>query len=430
MAFSTPLKLSQVVAVLGSQWGDEGKGKIVDALAHTYDICARVNGGSNAGHTIVVDGKKYAFHLMPSGILNPHMKCIIGNGCVIHLSTFAKELKQLDAQGINYKGRLLISDRAHLVFDFHQVIDGLSESQLGENKIGTTKKGIGPAYCDKMNRSGIRVGELKHMAEFANKLRTTVKNTQIRFKFEYDVEDEIKRHEQYAIQFEECIVDGVDWINTQYEEGKKILIEGANAAMLDIDFGTYPYVTSSNPTVGGCLTGLGISANKMGDVIGVVKAYTTRVGEGPFPTELKDSDGPGNQLRQVGREYGTTTGRPRRCGWFDVAIIKYTNRLNGYTAINLTKVDVLSGFEIIKIGVAYKLNGKIISAMPSSLDTLAKVEVEYETVPGWKEDLSKYEKFADLPINCQKYVLKLEQLIGIPVRWIGVGPGRHSLIDH
>jgi len=409
--------------------GDEGKGKIVDVLSETYDICARCNGGSNAGHTIVVNKVKYAFHLVPSGILNPNSVCLIGNGCVIHFATLVKELKQLDEKGINYKGRLLISDRAHIVFDFHQLIDGMSESELGEAKIGTTKKGIGPSYCEKMNRSGIRVGDLKNMPEFAKKLQTIVKNAQLRFKFQYDVQEEIDRHSGYAKQFSDFIVDGVDWINEKYNDGKTMLIEGANAAMLDIDFGTYPYVTSSSPTIGGCLTGLGISANKLGDVIGVVKAYTTRVGEGPFPTELIDSDGPGTKLRQVGGEYGTTTGRPRRCGWFDAVIVRYTHRLNGYTALNLTKVDVLTGFTTIKIATAYKLRDKTITAaIPASLEDLAKVEVVYEEFPGWKEDISKCTKYEELPKNCQAYIHRLEQLLEVPIKWIGVGAGRDDLI--
>jgi len=424
-------KLSQVVAVLGSQWGDEGKGKIVDDLSQVYDICARYNGGSNAGHTIVANGIKYAFHLMPSGILNPKAQCIIGNGCVIHLATLLKELKSLEEKGINYKGRVFISDRAHLVFDFHMIIDGMSETARGESKIGTTRKGIGPAYCEKMNRSGIRAGDLKSMDAFAKKLRTIVANSQHRFQFEYDVEEEIKRHQEYATIFSDFLVDGVDWINEQCDSGKKILIEGANAAMLDIDFGTYPFVTSSNPTIGGCLTGLGLSPKKIGDVIGVVKAYTTRVGEGPFLCELLDTDGPGTKLRAVGKEFGTTTGRPRRCGWFDAVIVRYTHRLNGYTALNLTKVDVLTGFDEIKVCVAYKVEGKRVTAsMPANLDILAASEVEYETLPGWKEDISNVTKFEDLPENCRKYILRLEELLGVPIKWIGVGPARTATVEH
>jgi len=253
----------------------------------------------------------------------------------------------------------------------------------------------------------------------------------LRFKFEYNVQEEIDRHANYAKQFSDVIVDGVDWINEKYNDNKTVLVEGANAAMLDIDFGTYPYVTSSNPTIGGCINGLGLSANKLGDVIGVVKAYTTRVGEGPFPTELNDSDGPGHKMRHVGGEYGTTTGRPRRCGWFDAVIVRYTHRLNGYTALNLTKVDVLTGFPTIKVATSYKLNGKTItSAIPASLEDLSKVEVVYEELPGWTEDISKCTKYDELPKNCQAYIHRLQQLVEVPIKWIGVGAGRQALIHH
>jgi len=429
MASTSNNQLSQVVVVLGSQWGDEGKGKIVDVLAQEYDVCGRFNGGSNAGHTIFVNDVKFAFHLMPSGILNPTMECIIGNGCVVHLPTLFKELQQLDDKKVKYEGRLFISDRAHLVFDFHQTIDGLNELSLGESKIGTTRKGIGPAYIEKMNRSGIRVGDLSS-PDFPDKLKRIVLTAQSRFHFEYNLDEETKKYAEYAQKIAPYVVDSVDFINQKYKEGKKILLEGANAAMLDIDFGTYPYVTSSNPTIGGCVTGLGLSPKKIGDVIGVVKAYTTRVGEGPFPTELSYENTPqGKALRDVGREFGTTTGRPRRCGWLDTVVLNYTNLLNGYTSINLTKLDILTGFDTLKIGYQYKYNGKALTSMPSSLDVLSHVEVQYEELPGWKEDISKIEKFEDLPKNCQNYVNRIEELLNVPIKWIGVGAGRHSLIS-
>jgi adenylosuccinate synthase len=413
---------------LGSQWGDEGKGKIVDIFSKYFDICARFNGGSNAGHTIVIDGKKFAFHLIPSGILNEKAKCIIGNGCVVHIPTLLEELNDLKSKGINCDGRLFISDRAHIVFDFHQIIDGMSEIELGSEKIGTTKKGIGPAYIEKMNRSGIRFSELRNFEDFSKKLRNIVKKAQIRFKFDYNVENEIERFLEYSKIILPWIVDGIEWINEQYHQNKKILIEGANAAMLDIDFGTYPYVTSSSPTIGGCFTGLGISPNKIKDIIGVVKAYTTRVGEGPFPTELNDTKG--EILRNIGYEYGTTTNRPRRCGWLDIVVLRYSTLLNGYTALNLTKLDVLSSFDEIKIAVSYKTKeGRIItSSIPASLEILSTIEVEYETLPGWKEDISKCKNFYELPMNAQKYIRRIEELVGVPIKWIGVGPSRESLI--
>jgi len=422
-------QLTQVVAVLGSQWGDEGKGKIVDVLCPQFDVCARYNGGSNAGHTIVVDGKKFAFHLMPSGILNPSCLCLIGHGCVVHLPTFFKELQQLDEKGVDYKDRIFISDRAHIVLDLHMAIDGLNEDELKNNKeqLGTTRKGIGPAYCEKFNRSGIRIDDLRNMKLFRDKLSNIVKSAKKRFSsITVDEEEQIKLYSEYATKLAPMIVDGIFWINDQYAKGKKILLEGANAAMLDIDYGTYPYVTSSSPTIGGCITGLGISPSKLGDVIGVVKAYTTRVGEGPFPTELQDSVG--DHLRDKGREFGTTTGRPRRCGWFDAVLMQYSQRINGYTALNLTKLDILSGLEEVKIAVAYKYQDKILPSVPAGLDVLSQVNVVYETLPGWKEDISKCQKFSDLPENCQKYVKRIEELVGAPIKWIGTGPGRDEMI--
>lgn len=423
-------KLSQVVAILGSQWGDEGKGKLVDILAQKYDICARFNGGSNAGHSIKVDGKEFAFHLMPSGILNKNAQCFIGNGCVVHLQTFFKELSELQSKGIEYKGRVFLSDRAHIVFNFHQTIDGLNEDDKTQTSIGTTRRGIGPAYCEKMNRTGVRIGDLRNISRVEDKLKKILVSLKKRFSsVELDVESEIKTYREYAKQLEEMIVDGVAWINQAYKDGKKILLEGANAAMLDIDFGTYPYVTSSNPTIGGCLTGLGISHKLIGDVIGIVKAYTTRVGEGPFPTELHDSNPIGAVIRTVGHEFGTTTGRPRRCGWFDAVIVQYSNMLNGYTAINLTKLDILSGLTEINIAVAYKYQGKLLPTVPENLDILAQVEVVYEVLPGWNEDISKCRKFSDLPPNAQNYVKRLEELIGVPIKWIGVGVERTAIIE-
>eukprot|EP01117_Protostelium_nocturnum_P001116 TRINITY_DN11438_c0_g1_i1.p1 TRINITY_DN11438_c0_g1~~TRINITY_DN11438_c0_g1_i1.p1 ORF type:complete len:433 (-),score=185.98 TRINITY_DN11438_c0_g1_i1:78-1376(-) len=420
--------LSQVVVVLGSQWGDEGKGKIVDSLSSVYDVCGRFNGGSNAGHTIVVEGVKFAFHLLPSGILNPRNECIIGNGCVIHFPTLLKELEALQKQNVDYQKRLFISDRAHIVFDFHQKIDGLSETSLGTQKIGTTGKGIGPAYSDKVNRNGIRVSDL-YEKDFAEKLKRSVAIAQKKFSFEYDVEAEIKRYEQIAETVKPFVVDSVLWINQKYEQGKKILLEGANAALLDIDFGTYPYVTSSNPTVGGAVTGLGIAPRKIGDVVGVVKAYTTRVGEGPFPTELLDKDGPGNQMRTVGREVGTTTGRPRRCGWLDIPILKYSNLLNGYSVLNLTKTDVLDNFKEIKIGVSYKVDGKTLDSVPTNFEVANKIEVVYETFPGWETDISKCKTWESLPENCRKYIERIEELLNVPIRWIGTGPDREDVLQ-
>jgi len=423
-------KLTQTVAILGSQWGDEGKGKLVDILAQKYDVCARFNGGSNAGHSIKAEGKEYAFHLMPSGILNRKAQCLIGNGCVVHLPTLFKELQDLHSKGVEWKGRVFLSDRAHIVFNLHQTIDGLNEDDKSQTSLGTTRRGIGPAYCEKMNRTGVRIGDLRSMQLVETKLRRIAASVKKRFPHvEIDIESEVKLYSTYANELEEMIVDGVAWINQAYKDGKKILLEGANAAMLDIDFGTYPYVTSSNPTIGGCLTGLGISHKLLGDVVGIVKAYTTRVGEGPFPTELKDPDPIGATIRKVGHEFGTTTGRPRRCGWFDAVIVQYSNMLNGYTSLNLTKLDILSGLSEVKIAVGYKYQGKLLPTVPENLDVLAQVEVVYETLPGWSEDIANCTKFSELPANAQRYVKRLEQLIGVPIKWIGVGPARTAMIE-
>lgn len=424
-------KKSQVIdVVLGAQWGDEGKGKLVDMLSQEYDVCARVAGGSNAGHTIVVEGVKYKFHLLPSGILNPDAIGIIGNGVVVHLPSFLAELDSLSDNGVKHDGRVFISDRAHLVFDFHQKVDGALETRLGRNKIGTTKKGIGPAYASKISRNGVRVGDLANWKYFEQRFRALAEH-HIRSHdgLEIDIESELAYYKKIAPKVLAMTCDTILLINQQYKEGKKILVEGANATMLDIDFGTYPYVTSSNPSVGSVLTGLGVSPKKLGGIYGTVKAYCTRVGEGPFPTELNVLVGDGEHLATVGREFGTTTGRPRRCGWLDLTQLKYSITINGYTSINLTKLDVLSGMKEIHLGVAYKRNGVYIQTMPACLRDLNEVQVEYEVMPGWDEDISMCRKFEDLPENCKKYVLRIEEIVGVPIRWIGVGPNRLDVID-
>lgn len=418
--------------VLGGQWGDEGKGKLVDILSQEYDVCARVAGGSNAGHTIVVEGQKYKFHLLPSGVLNRAATCIIGNGVVVHLPSFLGELDALEKAGISHEGRVLMSDRAHLVFDFHQEIDGHNESRLGRNKIGTTKKGIGPAYASKISRSGIRIGDLHNFEYFELRFRTLADQMMAAHpNLRIDVEGQLEYYRSIADQVKAMTVDTIRYTNSAYHDGKKILVEGANATMLDIDFGTYPYVTSSNPSVGSVLTGLGVSPDKVKGVYGTVKAYCTRVGEGPFPTELNPDrpDSVGYHLCNVGAEYGTTTGRTRRCGWLDLPQMQYSVLINGFTAINLTKLDVLTGLDEVKIGVAYKYKGQYLDTMPACLKTLSECEVQYEVLPGWSEDISKCKNFEDLPPNAQRYVLRVQELLGVPVRWIGVGPNRMDQID-
>jgi adenylosuccinate synthase len=378
----------------------------------------------------VVDGVKYKFHLLPSGILNKKATCVIGNGVVVHIPSFLNELDNLEDLGIDYAGRVLISDRAHLVFDFHQAVDGQLEQRLGRHKIGTTKKGIGPAYASKISRNGLRVGDLREWDYFEQRFRALAEHHENSYAgLKIDVDAELKYYKAVAERVCSMTVDTIDFTNRQYEDGKKILVEGANATMLDIDFGTYPYVTSSNPSIGSVLTGLGVSPRKLRGIYGTVKAYCTRVGEGPFLTELDVEKGVGKHLAQVGAEYGTTTGRPRRCGWLDIPQLKYSVTINGFTSLNLTKVDVLTGLDEIQLGKAYKYKGEYLTTMPASLAELGEVEVEYETLPGWTEDITRCTSFDELPANCQKYILRIQELAGVPIRWIGVGPNRLDVVD-
>ncbi|PVG02921.1 putative ADE12-adenylosuccinate synthetase [Serendipita vermifera] len=421
-----------VTVVLGTQWGDEGKGKLVDILSQEIDICARCAGGNNAGHTIVVpmgpnnEKTMLDFHLLPCGLINPNCVGLIGSGVVVHLPSFFAELEKLESKGLNCQGRLLLSDRAHLVFDFHQIVDGLKEVELGGKSIGTTKKGIGPAYSSKASRSGLRVHHLFDES-FAEKFRKLVEG---RFKrygyFEYDTEGEIKRYKELADRLKPFVVDSVTYIHKAIKENKRILVEGANALMLDIDYGTYPFVTSSSTAIGGVCTGLAIPPKQIGNIIGVVKAYTTRVGGGPFPTEQLNEIG--NTLQEVGREYGTTTGRRRRCGWLDLVVLKYSTNVNGYDLLNLTKLDVLDGLDEIKVAVKYKLGDTELEGFPANLELLSQVEVEYVTLPGWKSEISKVTTYSELPENCRKYVEFIENYLEVKIKWIGVGPARDSMI--
>ncbi|KAJ8653578.1 adenylosuccinate synthase [Lichtheimia ornata] len=413
--------------VLGAQWGDEGKGKLSDILCGEADVCARCQGGNNAGHTIVVNDVKYDFHLLPSGLINPSCIAFIGTGVVVHLPAFFDELEKLESKGLNADGRLFISDRAQLVFDLHQIIDGLKEVELGRGSIGTTKKGIGPAYSSKASRGGLRVHHLYNFEEFADKFRVMVENKRKRYgHFDYDVEGELARYRQFAERLRPHVVDGVAFLHNKMKEGKKILVEGANALMLDIDFGTYPYVTSSNTAVGGVCTGLGMPPTTIKKVIGVVKAYTTRVGGGPFPTEqLNDV---GEYLQRVGFEFGVTTGRKRRCGWLDMMVVKYSCMINGYTSLNITKLDVLDQLPVIKIATGYLLDGKPLESFPADLNCLDRIEVQYIEVPGWETDISKCRKYEELPENAKKYIELIEKESGVPVEWIGVGASRDAMI--
>lgn len=428
-----------VSVVLGSQWGDEGKGKLVDILCEDIDVCARCQGGNNAGHTIVAAGVKYDFHMLPSGLINPKCLNLVGSGVVIHVPSFFAELQKIVDQGVNVENRLFISNRAHLVFDFHQITDKLREFELSNKdskdvnkKIGTTGKGIGPTYSTKVSRSGIRVHHLVNdepnaWSDFEQRFRRLVNTRQQRYgRFDYDVEAELAKYKIYKDKLRPFVIDSVPFIHNAIASNKKILVEGANALLLDIDFGTYPFVTSSNTGIGGVLTGLGIPPQSINEIYGVVKAYTTRVGEGPFPAEQLNEIG--EALQTIGAEYGVTTGRKRRCGWLDMVILKYSTLINGYTALNLTKLDVLDSFKEIKVATAYKYNGKLLDSFPADLNVLGNVEVVYEAFPGWESDISKISKYEDLPQNCRNYIEFIEKFLGVPIKWIGNGPARESTI--
>ncbi|KAL4430209.1 hypothetical protein ABPG74_014768 [Tetrahymena malaccensis] len=418
---------SNVAVVLGAQWGDEGKGKLVDILAEKYEYCARFNGGANAGHTIIANGKKYPFHLLPCGILYPHTKNVLGNGTVIHLQTMFEELKQLDRDHINYKGRLLLSDRAHLVTSLTIAADSKSESSSKNQFLGTTKRGIGPTYASKMNRYGLRVGDLKNWDTFLLKykyLQAKFSEQGVNAGSEEELQ-EIKLLRERMLA-NNMITDTVVLLNEAIKSGKRVLVEGANACLLDIDFGTYPYVTSSNTSIGGVCTGLGIAPHHIETVIGIVKAYTTRVGEGPFPTELNDQHG--EHLRKVGHEFGTTTGRPRRCGWLDIPLLRYSHMINNYQSINITKLDVLDQIDEIKIATKYTINGEEINFMPSTIEELSQVKVQYTTVKGWNQDISKIRSYDKLPQKAKDYLSTIEDLLGVPVSWVGTGPEREAMV--
>jgi len=424
---------NRVTVVLGAQWGDEGKGKVVDLLAEDMEVVCRCQGGNNAGHTVVVGDKAYDFHLLPSGIIWPSAESLIGNGVVIHLPGFFEELEKNIAKGLSgWETRLKVSDRAHLVFDFHQSVDGLQESNReglkGTTKLGTTKKGIGPTYASKMTRNGIRVTDLLDDFEaFSNKFSILADNHMAAFPgLQVDKEAEITKYKAMAERLRPLVVETISYLHAKIDLGKKVLVEGANAAMLDIDFGTYPYVTSSNCSIGGVCTGLGLPPRFVGDVFGVVKAYTTRVGDGPFPTELLNETGA--FLQKEGHEFGVTTGRPRRCGWLDIPLLRYTNMVNGYTAVALTKLDILDKLDEIQIGCEYVKNGEKLKYFPSSEVQFQGVSVEYVTMPGWKTSIVDCRKFSELPENAQKYVKKIEELLGLKVRWVGVGQSRDSMI--
>jgi adenylosuccinate synthase len=418
------------VIVLGTQWGDEGKGKIVDFLAEQADVVVRYQGGNNAGHTVVVGEQEYKLHLIPSGILYSHKTCVIGNGVVVDPQVLLKELSYLEARGIDTSS-LRISNRAHVIMPYHRLLDEMEEEKRGKNKIGTTKRGIGPCYMDKDARQGIRIVDLMDAEEFSEKLAQNLeaKNLLLKNVYEvkgFDFETVKKEYLGYAEHLRKYVVDTSMVINDAIKTGQNVLFEGAQATLLDIDHGTYPYVTSSNPTAGGACVGAGVGPTSINKVIGVVKAYTTRVGEGPFPTELHNEIG--ELIRTKGHEFGTTTGRPRRCGWLDLAVIKYAAAVSGIHGFALTRLDILTGLEKLKICIGYKYQGTALHEFPASLKVLAQCEPIYEEMAGWTEDITTVRKYEDLPLNARRYVERIVEITGVKMSIVSIGPKRDQTI--
>ena len=422
----------QTLAVVGLQWGDEGKGKIVDLLSRRHDVIVRCQGGANAGHTVVVDGQKYALHLVPSGILTPGKINVIANGVVIDPVALVSEIEELRGRGIEISDNLIISDRAHVVMSYHKALDRAQEQKRADGeKIGTTGRGIGPTYSDKFSRTGFRMGDIldKEFLSQVTSERISEKNVLLEryFDFQQVSIDETLEELRGAGEFLRPFVQDTALALKRFmDEGKKVLFEGAQGALLDIDYGTYPYVTSSNTTTAGIPPGTGLPPSVIRDVLGILKAYTTRVGTGPFPTELDDETG--QLLRESGGEFGATTGRPRRCGWFDAVVACHSVGLNGCTGVALTKIDVLDGFDAIKICTAYELDGSRIESLPASAAAVERCRPIYEALPGWKDDSSATRTWADLPEVTKAYIARLEELIGCPITMISVGRERSAVI--
>jgi len=422
--------MNKVNLLLGLQWGDEGKGKIVDVLTREHEIIARFQGGPNAGHTLVFDGQKHVLHTIPSGIFHEKALNIVGNGVVIDPVILKKELTNLEKHAIDFSKKILISRKAHLILPTHRLLDAASETAKGKAKIGSTLKGIGPTYMDKTGRNGLRIGDLesKDWKDKYNKL--TQKHLKMLSNYDVQVSFDLKEMEADffdALKTLKTIpfVDGVDFIHTAIANGKSILAEGAQGSLLDVDFGTYPFVTSSTTTAAGACTGLGVAPNQIGEVYGIMKAYTTRVGSGPFPTELFDEDG--KRMAKVGHEFGATTGRPRRCGWLDLVALKYAVQINGVTQMSMMKADVLSGFKTIKACVAYKYRGKEITHFPYSIDE-NEVTPIYKEFMGWQEDITQIDSAEGVPKTLKEYIAFIESFVGVPIKILSVGPDRKQTV--
>lgn len=413
-----------VQVVVGAQWGDEGKGKIVDLLSERADIVARYQGGANAGHTIVHGDTRYVLHLIPSGILHPEVHCVIGNGVVIDPTALLDEIRMLEGMGVNITGRLHISHKAHLIMPYHKMLDEARERQAG---IGTTGRGIGPSYIDKAQRIGIRIVDLLDRKTLADKLRLNLAEKSTILEALYaaeplDVDRLVEAYLDFDNSIDPYITDTTQLLHTALGEGRRILAEGAQGALLDLDHGTYPFVTSSNPTSGGACTGLGIPPTAITDILGVVKAYSTRVGNGPFPTELTDATG--ELLRAEGHEFGATTGRSRRCGWLDLPALRYSIMVNGINEIALTKLDVLGVLPELKLCTGYRVDGKPVKHFPADVATLERVTCDYVTLPGWQSDISGVSSFEELPEAARTYISTVEEHLGVPITWVSTSPER------
>ncbi len=416
-------------AVVGMQWGDEGKARIVDLLTEESDIVARTAGGSNAGHTVVIGKEIFRLHLIPAGVLRPGKLSVIASGVVFDPELFIEEVENLKARGVSVGDNLLISDRCHIVFPFHKAMDRLAESHKGSGRLGTTGRGIGPCYADKSARVGIRVAEMLHPELLKEPLKRLVDEKNALFRahgedISWEADALLDEYTRYAERIRPLVGDSTLVLNRALDEGKEVLFEGAQGTLLDLDHGTYPFVTSSNASVLGVCAGAGIPPKRITRIIGVVKAYTTRVGEGPFPTELTDSTG--EHLRKNGKEFGTTTGRPRRCGWLDLVGLRYTTMLNGVDALALTKLDILSGLDPLSVCVAYELEGKRIEEFPAEVARFSRCRPVYEKLRGWKQPIGHIRSFEDLPEEAQNYVHYIEDALGVPVEMISVGPERNQ----
>ncbi|RYC94402.1 Adenylosuccinate synthetase [Fusarium oxysporum f. sp. narcissi] len=454
-----------ITVILGAQWGDEGvstrgepnttddtraltilqKGKLVDGQCQEAQLCARaavstmqaeteyllinVKGGNNAGHLVRVNGVSYSFHLLPSGLINPRCMNFIGSGVVFHVPSFFSELKELEKNLTAVHDRILVSDRVNVLLDLHIAVDGLEEEELGEAAIGTTRRGIGPCYQTSRARTGIKMTDVFHPEVFEQKLRRLADGFQKRFGelLEYDIEAELARFDEYRQTLSKYVVDGVAFMRSAQESNMKIVIEGANALMLDVDYGSYPFVTSSSTTLAGIIGGLALNPKNITETVGVVKAYTTRVGAGAFKTE--DTEEIGTKLQEIGREWGTSTGRRRRCGWLDLVVVKYSNSINYYDSLNLTKLDVLDTFETIKIAIAYKIDGEELDSYPADLEILNRAEVVYHEMPGWQKPTTNARTFYDLPRAARDYVEYIEKFVGVKIKYIGTGPDREAMIQ-